>query len=483
MAISTTEFINRYAPYAMEQQVKYGIPSSVTLAQMALESTWGTSRLAREDNNYFGIKKGSSWTGGVGYHDDDRPGEAFRRYDSVEQSIENHSYVLLQPLYQRRCPVNDSTDHLGWIKGIKAGGYASDPDYVSKVENIIRTYGLDRFDRLALQQAQQQGVQVGYMRGQQPGNAQASSSQILLTPLLGHWCMPINLDGLKVTGVFGESRPGHQHGGIDLSTQGKYLPIYGTEDNGRVIAAKPNNGSAGNMVTVEYSRSDGTRLQCTYMHLSEIGVKVGDVVNAGTQLGYSGNSGRSTGAHLHFETKFYNATGELQHYDPAEYIAELSFRGNIPGVLNKDGHDLAARYTSQMAYSNAQSANSQEAGMDAQTQAMLTQLTNSDDPNRWLEYLMNKNGDNEGLAGGGLSDLISSLFTSILLLAQELKLEGNAASESKNRKVAENQETKEAASIRRDRESVDAQRLSRAASLNYDTELPEAQQANTLKRA
>lgn len=96
---------------------------------------------------------------------------------------------------------------------------------------------------------------------------------------------------------------------------------------------------------------------------------------------------------------------------------------------------------------------------------------------------MNKNGDNEGLAGGGLSDLISSLFTSILLLAQELKLEGNAASESKNRKVAENQETKEAASIRRDRESVDAQRLSRAASLNYDTELPEAQQANTLKRA
>lgn len=60
MAISTTEFINRYTPYAMEQQVKYGIPSSVTLAQMALESTWGTSRLAREDNNYFGIKKGPS---------------------------------------------------------------------------------------------------------------------------------------------------------------------------------------------------------------------------------------------------------------------------------------------------------------------------------------------------------------------------------------------------------------------------------------
>lgn len=486
MAISTTDFINRYAPYAMEQQIKYGIPSSVTLAQMALESTWGTSKLAREDNNYFGIKKGSSWTGGVGYHDDDRPGEAFRRYDSVEQSIENHSYVLLQPLYQRRCPVNDSTDHLGWIKGIKAGGYASDPDYVSKLEGMIRSYGLDKYDRLAIQQAQQRGLQIGYMRGRQSVSTPAAPSQILLNPLQGHWCMPINMEGLKVTGVFGESRPGHQHGGIDISTKGSYLPVYGTEDNGKVIAVKPNNGAAGNMLTVEYNRSDGTRLQCTYMHLSKIGVKAGDTVNAGTQLGYSGNSGRSTGAHLHFETKFYNAKGELQRYDPAEYIAELSFRGNIPGVLNKDGKDLAARYTSQMAYSTAPSAGAQELVMDAQTQQLLSQLTNSDDPNRWLEYLMSKNGDSEGMSTGGnpIANLVSSLFMSILTLAQELQQEDNSTSESlKHQETNENKETKEAASVRRDRESIDVKRLAQTASLNFDSELPEEQQANTLKRA
>ena len=56
MAISTSDFINRYAPYAMEQQIKYGIPASVILAQMAIESSWGTSDLARNDNNFFGIK-------------------------------------------------------------------------------------------------------------------------------------------------------------------------------------------------------------------------------------------------------------------------------------------------------------------------------------------------------------------------------------------------------------------------------------------
>ena len=310
MAISPSEFINRYAPYAMEQQIKYGIPSSVILAQMAVESTWGSSDLARNDNNFFGIKRGSSWTGRVSFHDDDRPNEAFRSYNSVEESLNDHSATLLQSRYLRRCPVNDSTDHLGWIRGIKAGGYATAPHYVDSIEGVISKYGLDRFDRLAIQTANQKGIPIGYMRGQgisPAGTARPATPAILLNPLQGRWCMPINLEGLRVSGEFGESRPGHHHGGVDISTGGKYLPIYGTEDNGKVIAVKPNNGAAGNMITVEYNRADGSRLQCTYMHLSKIGVNVGDVVNAGTPLGMSGNTGRSTGAHLHFETKFYNS--------------------------------------------------------------------------------------------------------------------------------------------------------------------------------
>ena len=483
MAISTSDFINRYAPYAMEQQIKYGIPASVILAQMAIESSWGTSALARNDNNFFGIKKGSSWAGRVSYYDDDQAHEAFRSYDNVGQSLSDHSATLLQPRYLRHCPT-DSTDHLGWIKGIKVGGYATASNYVDSVESLIRKYELDKFDRLAVQNAQQQGLQIGYMRGRQPDTPQAVPAGILLTPLQGRWCMPINLEGLKVTGVYGENRPGHHHSGIDLSTGGKYLPVYGTEDNGRVIAAKPNNGAAGNMITVEYSRSDGSRLQCTYMHLSEIGVKVGDAVNAGMQLGYSGNTGRSTGPHLHFETKFYNAQGTLQSYDPAEYIAELSFRGNLPAVLNKGGQNLAARYSSQMAYNNAPATGIEGQPMDTQTQMLLANITKSDDPNRWLEYLMNKNGDSSGLSGGNpVSNLISTLFMSILTLAQDLKQGDEDMGESQTSKEAkENKETKEAATLRRDRESINVKRLAQTASLNFDSELPEEQQTNTIRR-
>lgn len=90
-------FFERYAPLAMEQQQKYGIPASVTLSQMALESGFGGSRLAREGNNFFGVKAGLQWIRDgkpFGYYSDDRPNEKFRHYGSPEESLRDHSRVL-----------------------------------------------------------------------------------------------------------------------------------------------------------------------------------------------------------------------------------------------------------------------------------------------------------------------------------------------------------------------------------------------------
>ncbi len=50
------EYALQYADYAMAQMRRYGIPASVTLAQGILESSNGQSRLARNENNHFGIK-------------------------------------------------------------------------------------------------------------------------------------------------------------------------------------------------------------------------------------------------------------------------------------------------------------------------------------------------------------------------------------------------------------------------------------------
>ncbi len=56
-----------------------------------------------------------------------------------------------------------------------------------------------------------------------------------------------------------------------------------------------------------------------YAHLSEIHVKDGQVVNGGERAGLSGNTGRSTGPHLHFEVRTSRAYGS--DVDPLAYLA------------------------------------------------------------------------------------------------------------------------------------------------------------------
>jgi murein DD-endopeptidase MepM/ murein hydrolase activator NlpD len=58
-------------------------------------------------------------------------------------------------------------------------------------------------------------------------------------------------------------------------------------------------GGYGRMVEVDHGNGLSTR----YGHLSEIHVKVGDVVKIGQVIGAVGSTGRSTGPHLHYETR------------------------------------------------------------------------------------------------------------------------------------------------------------------------------------
>lgn len=160
MAIDKNAFYAKYAQVAIEQQIKYGIPASITLAQMGFESTFGTSRLARESSNFFGVKQGGSWKGPVSYHVDDHGyPEAFRVYFGVNASVEDHSKVLLLDRYQKYCASKSSQDYRGWINGIVKGGYASSPTYKENLLDEIQRYHLDRYDQMAVLQAQKQRCQ------------------------------------------------------------------------------------------------------------------------------------------------------------------------------------------------------------------------------------------------------------------------------------------------------------------------------------
>lgn len=101
---------------------------------------------------------------------------------------------------------------------------------------------------------------------------------------------------------------GSLHRAIDLRAKSG-TPVYaaepGTVDwvqtwDGRSTSG---NQSYGNCVRIRHADYNGTSLKTYYAHLSRILVKSGQTVTEGQLIGYSGNTGHSTGPHLHFEVR------------------------------------------------------------------------------------------------------------------------------------------------------------------------------------
>lgn len=147
--MSRREYIERFGPIAVAHAEKYGIPASIKMAQGILESGYGNGTLAREGNTHFNIKARADWKGAVVYYDDDAPGEAFRAYDSAEDSWLDHSvYLDTQPRYDSLFRY-DAADYRSWARGLKNAGYATDPLYAEKLVRVIEENELWRLDRSA----------------------------------------------------------------------------------------------------------------------------------------------------------------------------------------------------------------------------------------------------------------------------------------------------------------------------------------------
>ena len=140
-----TDYIDRWKDVAISEQEQHGIPASITLAQGLLESGAGSSRLATEGNNHFGIKCHKDWQGETMLRDDDAPNECFRVYESAHESFADHSRFLLRKRYESLflLPVDD---YKGWAHGLKQCGYATDPNYANRLISIIERYSLYNYD-------------------------------------------------------------------------------------------------------------------------------------------------------------------------------------------------------------------------------------------------------------------------------------------------------------------------------------------------
>jgi flagellum-specific peptidoglycan hydrolase FlgJ len=138
------DYVTRFVSVARAEKAKFGIPVSITLAQGLLESDAGESALTRKANNHFGVKTFSKNVSHV-VMKDDTPRDKFKKYNSAWESYRDHSQLLMRDHY-KHLQFLSKTDYVGWAKGLKKAGYATDPFYAEKLVKIIESLQLYRFD-------------------------------------------------------------------------------------------------------------------------------------------------------------------------------------------------------------------------------------------------------------------------------------------------------------------------------------------------
>ena len=147
-------YIDQYKELAILKMYQYKIPASITLAQGVFESACGTSRLARDGKNHFGIKCHKEWTGDTVKIDDDALQECFRKYERVEDSYNDHSQFLIsRPRYAGLFQL-DVMDYKAWARGLKAAGYATNPKYADRLIDLIERFNIAQWDTLCQQRAE-----------------------------------------------------------------------------------------------------------------------------------------------------------------------------------------------------------------------------------------------------------------------------------------------------------------------------------------
>ena len=432
------QYAEKYAAEAMEQMKRYGIPASVTLAQGILESSNGQSELSQLGNNHFGVKASGSWLKNGGdylVYTDDKPNEKFCKYATVGDSYEHHSKILKNSSRYSQCFKLSPDDYKGWTKGIERGGYATNGGYAASLQKIIEANGLQKYDQQVMKEMRTEGKQFGVEQNarnstsasvaaedtstKSVGKASSSDKQTASQKPNGQYSFPVKKDDfLFITSPFGmrqdpmDKSKQQMHKGIDI--RARMDDVLATENGGKVVAVNHNtNTGGGKSVTVEYARTDGSKVQTTYMHLSSISVKAGDEVKAGQKLGVSGNTGtRTTGEHLHFGVKNISADGKVRDVDPASYLADIAQKGNLKQQALYNGHDLLAKYRDN------------SSGVD-------TSLS----PDDWMKKLLSSEDASTGLSNADpIMKMVTTMYGSLLALAVQID---NKSEEEQKAQISE----------------------------------------------
>ena len=154
--MNNQEFINLVEPIITTENKKRGYPlfTSVVIAQACLETGFGTSIMMMKSHAIFGIKATKNWKGLV-YNSKTKEcynnsnfveiNACFRAYKNYEDSISDYFDLISKSSRYRKALTSETPKEC--ITEIKKGGYATDPNYITKIMNIIEKWNLTKYDK------------------------------------------------------------------------------------------------------------------------------------------------------------------------------------------------------------------------------------------------------------------------------------------------------------------------------------------------
>ena len=147
---SQEAFVKRHSEAADRVAKASGLPAGFMLGQAGHETGWGRHEIKQRDGapsfNLFGIKAGANWTGRVAeVTTTEYVGGApvksvarFRAYSSYDESFQDYARLITKtPRYAQAKQATSSP--LAFASGLQRAGYATDPDYASKLSRAINT--------------------------------------------------------------------------------------------------------------------------------------------------------------------------------------------------------------------------------------------------------------------------------------------------------------------------------------------------------
>jgi len=236
----------------------------------------------------------------------------------------NDDNSLLQgKLYSSQCKIDSLNNEIKKLKSLISSDESKEIVSTSKIVDTLSTD--DKFKKVILYADHWEYMDLGrpftddsYMDGDWNcrsihayRNLSSSdlkdSVKLVLVDSLHKFVLPV-LGKVRSTYRF---RYGRKHEGVDLTLRTGDKVRAAFDGIVRISLSSRSTGGYGNLIVIRHSNG----LETYYGHLSRRDVKDGEMVKAGDVIGLGGSTGRSTGPHLHFETRYHG-----QSFDPQRVV-------------------------------------------------------------------------------------------------------------------------------------------------------------------